>query len=82
MTITLPKDIEETLATLPQEKIEEALLRLAEQHGYDREKALASALQKGVDDLESGRFTEIQSEEDLDSFFAAGRKRVLEKATR
>jgi|GEM_PF-5748739 len=57
MTITLSKSVEEKLATLPQEEIEEALLRLAEEHRHDKEKALSKSLQKGPDDIKNGRVT-------------------------
>lgn len=79
MTITLPKEVEEKLAKLPQEEIEAALLRLAEQHGHDKEQALTDALQKGIDDLDAGKYTELDSDDELDAFFATGRKRSLDK---
>ena len=77
MTITLSKSVEEKLATLPQEEIEKALLRLAEQHGHNKEEALADALQKGLDDIEAGRVTRISTKEEMDEVFRASRERVL-----
>ena len=82
MTITLSKSVEEKLAALPQEAIENALLRLVEEHGHNKKKALADALQEGLDDIEAGRITRISSDSDMDHFFQSSRKRVLEKVAK
>lgn len=82
MTITLPKNVEEKLASLPQEEIEGVLLRLAEQRGHDKEKDLGDALQKGLDDIEAGRVTSASTKEEREALFRASRERVLEQARR
>ena len=79
MAISISPDLEKALATVPREEIEGVLLRLAEQHGHDKEKALTDALQKGLDDIEAGRVTRISTKEEMDELFAASRKRVLNK---
>ncbi len=75
--ITLPKSIEDKLASLPQEGIEAALFRLAEEHGHGKERALANELQKGLNDLKNEQVTPISTKKEMDDFFRASRKRIL-----
>ena len=80
MTITLPKSVEEKIASLPQEEVEAVLIRLAEKH-QNKETVLADALQKGLDASAEGRVIKVSTDDERKALFKGVRDRALQKAS-
>ena len=55
----------------------DAIVRSAIERYRQSEDAFAAEVQKGLDDLEAGRFTTLKDEADLDAFMQASEDRTL-----
>ena len=69
MNIDLAPDLEKQLADVISQGVDpNAIIRSGLENVADAEEWLANELQKGLDDLEAGRYTTLRSSEDIEAF--------------